>query len=388
MALSALSLGAVLARAAPGAGSQPAWLPHHVRAGGPVVTAAPERLASSRRAIFRARDESPNLPHDPNATSACTWWYDNDGGMSCPDLMSLFAITPAQFASWNPSVTQSCGNFQKGFSYCVEGPAAAVPSKTSVSSSTRLTVPPTTTTTKPPGNGIETPTPIQNGMVGNCKAFHFVEEDQTCSDVLAKNGITIAQLFAWNPSVKADCSGLWARVFVCVSVIGDTPPTPTTATLPTTTTRGNGITTPTPIQDGMIGNCRTFYYVNDGQTCSDVLAKNGITLAQLFAWNPSVKADCSGLWVRVYVCVSAAGNGTPTPAPTTTRGNGIATPTPIQSGMVTNCRSFHWVTIDQTCETIVKQYSISMANFVKWNPAVGSTCTGLWAKTFACVGVL
>ncbi|KAK3896642.1 hypothetical protein C8A05DRAFT_39811, partial [Staphylotrichum tortipilum] len=77
------------------------------------------------------------MAHDPNATSACTWWYDNDGGMSCPDLLSLFSITPAQFAFWNPSVTGSCGNFQKGFSYCVEGPA--VPSKTSVSSSTRLT---------------------------------------------------------------------------------------------------------------------------------------------------------------------------------------------------------------------------------------------------------
>jgi hypothetical protein len=100
MALSALSLGAVLARAAPGAGSQAAWLPHHVRAEGPAITAAPERLASSRGATFRARDESPNMPHDPNANSACTWWYDNDGGMSCADLFSLFAISPAQFASW------------------------------------------------------------------------------------------------------------------------------------------------------------------------------------------------------------------------------------------------------------------------------------------------
>ena len=76
-----------------------------------------------------------------------------------------------------------------------------------MSSSTRLTVPPITTTAKPPGNGVETPVPIQNGMVGNCKTFHFVEEGQSCSDVLAKNGITLAQLFAWNPSVKGAGTG-------------------------------------------------------------------------------------------------------------------------------------------------------------------------------------
>jgi hypothetical protein len=78
-------------------------------------------------------------------------------------------------------------------------------------------------------------------MVGNCDKFHFVEEGQGCNDVLSQNGITLAQLFAWNPQVRNDCSGMWAEVYLCVSSTDHTPLTPTT------TVPGNGIATPTPI---------------------------------------------------------------------------------------------------------------------------------------------
>lgn len=60
-ALLALSVGAVLARAAPGGGSQAGWLRHAVRAEGPAITAAPERLASTPESPLRVRDDSPNV---------------------------------------------------------------------------------------------------------------------------------------------------------------------------------------------------------------------------------------------------------------------------------------------------------------------------------------
>lgn len=116
-------------------------------------------------------------------------------------------------------MTDTCGNFQTGFSYCVEGPSVPITTTPGSSTTTPITTPttasPSTTTT--PGNGIATPTPIQPGMVGNCDAFHFVTEVQGCNDVLTRNGITLAQLFAWNPAVRNDCSGMWANVYVCVS---------------------------------------------------------------------------------------------------------------------------------------------------------------------------
>ena len=49
--------------------------------------------------------------------------------------------------------------------------------------------------------------------------------------------------------------------------------------------------------------------------------------------------------------------------------------------MVGNCNKFHFVSTEQTCATIAALYSISVAQFIEWNPAVKSDCTSLWAST-------
>lgn len=139
-------------------------------------------------------------------------------------------------------------------------------------------------------------------MVSNCNKFYFVKSGTTCTDALSANSITIAQLFAWNSGVRADCTGLQAEVYVCVGVIGSTSTTSRTSTSSTTS---GGIATPTPTQPGMIDSCDKFQFVATGGTCADVLATNSLSLPQFFAWNSGVKADCSGMWVNVYVCVHA-----------------------------------------------------------------------------------
>lgn len=143
-------------------------------------------------------------------------------------------------------------------------------------------------------------------MVDNCNKFDLVNIGEGCQDVLDRNGITLAQLYAWNPSVGSSCTGLWAHVQVCVGVVGGSGPTPTsTSTTLTTLTRpGNGVPTPTPIQAGMVTNCDRFYMVGTGDSCWDIAAGAGISLAQFYAWNPAVGADCAGLWLGHYVCTS------------------------------------------------------------------------------------
>jgi hypothetical protein len=59
----------------------------------------------------------------------------------------------------------------------------------------------------------------------------------------------------------------------------------------------------------------------------------------------------------------------------------VSTPVPTQTGMVGNCNKFHFVRQDQTCEVIAALYSISTAQFIQWNPAAKSDCSGLWAST-------
>ncbi|KAK4186788.1 hypothetical protein QBC35DRAFT_475109 [Podospora australis] len=372
--LSVLSVGATLSRAAPGANIQVGRSRHHVR------------------------DDVPIMPHDPNTNADCTWWWDNDGSFSCDELLDLFGVSREDFVFWNPSITNTCGNYNTGFSYCVEGPAAppVVPSVTI----TATPVSPSATTTgvsssQTSGNVIKTPSPPQPSMVNNCDAFHYVEPGQSCEAVLSLNGITVQQLFAWNPSVKSDCTGLWSEVYVCVSVIGHEPGSGTTTTTtsggPTSTTApGNGIATPTPILPGMVTNCNAFYYVEDGQVCDTVLSRNGITLAQLFAWNPNVKSDCSGLWIKTYVCVNVIGHTI-----TSTTGSSSATspptnvPSPIQTPVASNCNKYHKVaSTSTTCQAIADYWGLKVADMNSWNPSIDSACSNLKVNHYVCVGVL
>ncbi|RYP14035.1 hypothetical protein DL766_009776 [Monosporascus sp. MC13-8B] len=100
--------------------------------------------------------------------------------------------------------------------------------------------------------------------------------------------------------------------------------------------------------------------------------------------NPSAGKQCDGLWANAYACVSVIGHE-PTP---TDPGNGVKTPQPIQSGMVGNCNTFHFVKKGQTCQVIAGLYSINISQFTTWNPAVRKDYSGLWSHTYACVGLI
>jgi hypothetical protein len=78
----------------------------------------------------------------------------------------------------------------------------------------------------------------------------------------------------------------------------------TTSTEPTTTAPSNGVTTPLPIQDGMVSNCDAFYFVKAGDGCASIAAKYDITVEQFVAWNPAVGPSCVTLWSSTYACVS------------------------------------------------------------------------------------
>jgi LysM repeat protein len=284
----------------------------------------------------------------------------------------------------NPTVLEDCSGIKVGNSYCVEVNNGQAPAPSSTSST-----PPT-----PTGNGIVTPAPVREGMSTSCDAFYFVKTGDQCLTIASANGISLADFNTWNPSAGATCNGLWANTYVCVSIIGVGPVT-TTSAKPSTTSAGNGIATPSPIQTGMVSNCDAFYLVKSGNECGTIASSNGITTAQFYAWNPAVGSTCSSLWLDTYVCVSIVGvspspSTTTKAAATTTKaaGNGVTTPTPIQTGMTTKCKTFHYVVSGDTCATMASKAGITLANFYAWNPAVGSTCSGLWLNTYACIAIL
>lgn len=274
--------------------------------------------------------------------------------------------------SWqNPSVS-SCSDWLSDRSYCIKN-AAGPPAVTSsaIVAPTSTTSRTITTTTAVAGNGVATPAPVQPGIVDNCNSFYLVQSGDTCSNIASKNGVTVAQLATWNTGIGgASCTGMWAGYYLCTGVIGSTTTQPPPAS-----------TTPTPIQDGMVSNCNSFYLVQSGDTCSSIASSKGVTVAQLANWNTGIGGtSCTGMWAGYYLCIGVEGTST-TPPPSNT------TPSPIQNGMVGNCKTFHFVESGQNCEIIAAKYSITVVNFISWNPAAGSSCTGLWANTYACVGL-
>ena len=58
--------------------------------------------------VFR-RDAEPTLPHDPNTTKYCTWWYDNENETSCANLLRNEFVEMANFVRWvsNDAADQS-----------------------------------------------------------------------------------------------------------------------------------------------------------------------------------------------------------------------------------------------------------------------------------------
>ncbi|KAM4057439.1 lysM domain-containing protein [Hirsutella rhossiliensis] len=212
---------------------------------------------------------------------------------------------------------------------------------------------------------------------------------------LAAPAVAVAEQHEANPSIAKSCDNFAIDRSYCVEAEAE-PVTTTTASATSTTTTDspstttaakpdNGISTPTPIQPGMVDNCNKFYLVKSGNTCQSIAQGSGITLKEFMAWNPDVGATCTSLWLHAHVCVSISGY---TPSPTNP-GNGIETPTPIQPGMVGNCNKFYLVSPGDNCDGISRKSGITADDFLKWNPGVGGkACTSLWLNSYVCVSVV
>ena len=62
--------------------------------------------------------------------------------------------------------------------------------------------------------------------------------------------------------------------------------------------------TPVPTQDGIAVGCTAFYYVVSSDGCWAIANYHGITLDNLYLWNPAFNGDCSDLFPNYYVGIS------------------------------------------------------------------------------------
>ncbi|RBQ65351.1 hypothetical protein FVER14953_21494 [Fusarium verticillioides] len=278
---------------------------------------------------------------------------------TCTSIKDYYKLPLNDFLKWNPAVGKDCKSLLVDYWVCV----SIVNYKP--------------TPTKPAaGNGIKTPSPIQEKMTKDCDKFHQIKSTTTCSSIESYYKLPLETFYKWNPAVGNKCQSLLTDYWVCVRTINYKP-------TPTNPDKGNGISTPSAIQSGMTKNCNKFHPVKATTTCSSIQESYKITMEDIYKWNPAVGAKCTGLWVDTNICVGVIGQK-PTPTKPAT---GIKTPSPIQNGLTKSCKKFHFVDSKTTCSSIQSQYRITLANLVKWNPAIGSSCKSLWAKYWVCVGV-
>jgi hypothetical protein len=72
------------------------------------------------------------------------------------------------------------------------------------------------------GNGVATPTPIQPGMTNHCNKFQLIKVGDQCGSVASSAGISLTELYEWNPSIGRSCTSLWADTYVYVGLLGCT----------------------------------------------------------------------------------------------------------------------------------------------------------------------
>jgi LysM repeat protein len=227
------------------------------------------------------------------------------GTIDCWALASFSQIGREQFVLWNPSLNQNTGTGTPSYNY-----TCTIPPSLSYCVGIASPTPMAYTPPVPPS-------PRSPGEIGNCTDYIRAPKSPiTCSGMLAGIRLSMSSFFAMNPSVKSDCSGIAAGTYYCIESllislgIGNSTSNSTgsiTVSSPSSTSSGNGIATPTPLQAGMVANCYSFRLVASGDNCYSISTTAGITLTQFYAWNPAVQTDCSALFLAYYVCIGVAG---------------------------------------------------------------------------------
>ncbi|KAJ5939135.1 hypothetical protein N7466_002269 [Penicillium verhagenii] len=342
------------------------------------VTSVATTVTGSTSTVWGDGLSTPS-PIQTGMTNICYEYHLVVSEDTCAAIASSAGVSLSDFESWNPAVGTSCTDLDIGDYVCIRVLGYGYSSATPTPSSSRFVV---TTTPTSTGDGVSTPSPVQTGMVSTCDSFYLVVSGDSCAVIAADADISLADFYAWNPAVGSSCAYLGLGDYVCVGVIGST----VTAT-PTST--GDGVSTPSPVQTGMVSTCDSFYLVVSGDSCSAIAADADISLTDFYSWNPAVGSSCAYLGLGDYVCVGVIGSTATTTitATATTTSSGVTTPSPIQTGMVSDCDAFYYVVSGDGCSTIATAEGVSVADLELWNPAIGTDCTNLWLDTYICVGV-
>ncbi|KAK8924277.1 LysM domain-containing protein [Metarhizium anisopliae] len=140
-------------------------------------------------------------PTQPDIIDSCNKFYWVNNGESCENVASKNGIPLQDFLAWNPKAGNQCYGLWANAYSCV---------------SIIGYIPPTPSE---PTNGVETPTPIQPGMVADCNKFYYIKSGDSCGSIASNSGISVSDLINWNPGAGKQCTSLWANTYACIGTL-------------------------------------------------------------------------------------------------------------------------------------------------------------------------
>ncbi|KAF5626370.1 peptidoglycan-binding lysin domain protein [Fusarium tjaetaba] len=366
--------------------------------------------SSSKPVATLITTEAPVPSPTGQGTNAhCGEWYQVALGDDCSMIATNHSITRKDLLFLNPELFDNCTNLLADVYYCVQpvGYISTYPGYDG--SSTRPPIKPVSATMLPnPDRPAKTNSsniqiiPIANGTRLDCYKSDNQQDFILWNPSLASSKDTetfalttaspVANPYAYPCTVSANSS-------YCVMLASPTPE-PEQDFVP-----------PSPLAAGTPANCTRYHQVQSYNTCENILAQFYLDIEQFYAMNPTIGKDCTGLAMGTYYCISIWANGRPSPVPededddddddddglttsvvsstnvASVTGTTASTPSPIQTGMVSNCNKFYNVQEGDGCWAISNNNNINLDDFYKWNPAVGKDCSTLQPKFYVCVGV-
>ncbi|KAF4331818.1 peptidoglycan-binding lysin domain protein [Fusarium beomiforme] len=249
----------------------------------------------------------------------------------------------------------------------------------------------------------------------DCKRY-VIQDKDICRTIAKASKITYAQLLAWNPGIDVTCgytyfdnvtdspnADCWAlsNDFILwnpslVQTDNDeaiNSPAVSVAYLyaylssATPTLDDGDIEPPSPLADGTVKNCKNYHHVESYNTCQNIMDQYYLNIKQFYSMNLVVKEDCTGLAMGIWYCVSIWPDGdypldpadaddadsdfsatsTSEDKSTSAINTASSTPSPIQTGMVSNCDSSYKVQGGDGCWAIAHDKNINLDDFYKWH---------------------
>ncbi|KAJ7465728.1 hypothetical protein FB451DRAFT_423455 [Mycena latifolia] len=336
--------------------------------GFPDATATSAPIAPSGTATALAALPTPTAP---GSTAACGEWAMAVAGDFCSTFALKYSVTLADLYTMNPEINTNCTNLLTASYYCVEPypPFSSVTTTAIATGGTNYSAFSTFSYSFPPytstvsletltAAGVPAPTNVAPGTrTAACGYYYNIAEGDTLASIANISDNTEADLISWNAELATAVPAVGKAICVIFPTGNYTliPETPPENVSPFATTE-----------------CADYYTTVANDSCDTIAAAQDITSEQFLALNPGL--TCVGLLAGAAYCDFPL-----TPILNT------GPPSNLATGSLKNCTTYYTIASGDSCTTVDQKFNIALADLLRWNTALTSTCTTIGLSEAYCV---